>query len=138
MQPYDSFLSLNPARSSINVWLGPRGATAHCHYDGYYNFYVQIYGRKRFVLFPPTAHQVLGVYPFLHPHHAQAITNVTQVLPELCTVDDGGNAKHASDDVGSKAVELRRLAVVADLAPGDVLYLPPLWFHHVIAVRRRG
>ena len=49
------------------MWLGPGGATTHTHYDISYNFYAQIYGVKRFVLWPPEEHQNLYLYPFLHP-----------------------------------------------------------------------
>lgn len=30
-------ISLNPARSSVNVWLSSPGSVTPCHYDGYYN-----------------------------------------------------------------------------------------------------
>jgi hypothetical protein len=31
-----------------NVWIGPGGATTFTHYDIFYNFYVQLYGKKRY------------------------------------------------------------------------------------------
>ena len=42
--------------------VGQQGVSAHAHYDGYHNFYVQLVGRKRFVVFPPEAWDDLGVY----------------------------------------------------------------------------
>ena len=67
-----------PERSSINLWVGQRDVVAHCHYDGYHNFFVQIKGRKRFTLVPPSSWHVLRVYPFLHPSHAQCQYNLSE------------------------------------------------------------
>jgi lysine-specific demethylase 8 len=55
-----------------NVWIGGGGATSHCHFDVYHNFYIQIYGRKRFLLFPPEEHTNLYLYPYLHPASLQS------------------------------------------------------------------
>ena len=30
-------VSLNPSRSSVNLWMSSRGSVTPCHYDGYYN-----------------------------------------------------------------------------------------------------
>jgi hypothetical protein len=71
-------LRLNPAHSSVNLWLGMIGGTTPCHYDGYHNMYereppflildslsppslpllpppryLQMSGIKHFLLFPP-------------------------------------------------------------------------------------
>jgi hypothetical protein len=40
--------------------------------DSYYNFNTQLYGRKRFLLFPPSNITAAYIYPFLHPSHAQS------------------------------------------------------------------
>jgi hypothetical protein len=40
ISPIEPLLAPNPSRSSINLWIGPQGAVAHAHYDGYHNFYV--------------------------------------------------------------------------------------------------
>lgn len=135
LQPLQPLLAPNPQRSSVNLWLGPAGAIAHGHYDGYHNAFVQLKGRKRFILLPPTAWSVLGVYPFLHPHHAQAAANLSRIFPELALPDlMKTEAAAMSEEHGRLRKQLQDQLVVADLQPGDVLYLPPLWFHHVVAV----
>jgi len=112
--------SFNPDESYkyrwTNVWIGPGGATTHTHYDISQNFYAQIYGVKRFVLFPPEAHEYLYLYPFLHPGAQQSQINFD--APDLKSFPKFKNAR----------------AIEAILNPGDVLYLPPLWFHHVTAL----
>jgi len=114
VQPLDELLYLNPKLSSVNVWIGQPHVIAHCHYDGYHNFYAQLYGTKKFMLFAPSNWPGLYPYPFLHPSHAQAQVN-------------------ASDKRSTEAFPLikkvKALEVV--LEPGDLLYMPPLWFHEV-------
>lgn len=117
IMPYADLLTPNPSHSSINVWIGQPGVTAHCHYDGYHNFYAQLYGTKRFVLFSPTSYTGLYPYPFLHPSHAQAQVNLS-------------DPSHVELYPSVKDL----VSYVAVLHPGDLLYVPPLWFHHVEAI----
>jgi hypothetical protein len=114
VSPLHELLSPNPAHSSINVWMGQPHVIAHCHYDGYHNFYAQLYGTKKFTLFSPREWPSLYPYPFLHPSHAQAQPNISRpnqvkLFPLLEHVE----------------------AYEVTLVPGDLLYMPPLWFHHV-------
>lgn len=55
-----------------SIWMGHAGVTAHTHYDRSHNFFVQIYGTKRFILFPPSQAESLYLYPALHPHYHQS------------------------------------------------------------------
>lgn len=114
IQPIEELLLPNPSRSSANAWIGQPHVIAHCHYDGYHNFYAQLYGTKMFTLFRPTNWPGLYPYPFLHPSHAQAQVNAS---------DNG--------DVERFGMITRVEAVEVTLAPGDLLYIPPLWFHEV-------
>ena len=114
IQPLSELLTLNPKHSSINAWIGPPHVIAHCHYDGYHNFYVQLYGTKKFTLFSPSQWPGLYPYPFLHPSHAQAQVNLSDV---------------GQLELFPLAGKTRALEVI--LQPGDLLYMPPLWFHHV-------
>jgi hypothetical protein len=112
-----ALIARNPRRASVNLWLGASPVVAPCHYDAYHNAVVQIYGRKRWLLAPPTAWALLRPYPFLHPCHAQC----QQPLSTL-----GTGAREAA---GVWSVELRR---------GDVLYVPPLSFHETKARSAEG
>ncbi len=114
VQPLQELLLLNPSKSSINVWIGQPHVIAHCHYDGYHNFYAQLHGTKRFTMFRPTNWPGLYPYPFLHPSHAQAQVNLS----------DPEDVRHFPLVAKAEAVEVV-------LEPGDLLYIPPLWFHHV-------
>ena len=45
-EPFD-FLKIDNTTVRPFLWIGEQGATAHTHYDVQHNFYVQLYGRKR-------------------------------------------------------------------------------------------
>jgi len=115
IQPTE-FLEVNPLseKQNINFWIGMKGTSAHTHYDVFENFNVQVVGRKRWTLFPPNS--TLYLYPFLHPSHAQAQVNI-----------DEPNLKDFPETSKLSAIE-----VITE--PGDVLYLPPMWFHKVDAL----
>lgn len=114
IQPLDELLFLNPKLSSVNVWIGQPHVIAHCHYDGYHNFYAQLYGTKKFTLFSPTNWPGLYPYPFLHPSHAQAQVNISDL-----------------EDVKNFGLVRQVEALEVILEAGDLLYMPPLWFHEV-------
>lgn len=116
---YESILSKSMREAArtptANIWLASQGSVAHTHYDMSHNAFVQLSGRKRFFLFPPSVYNRTHVYPKLHPS-----TRMSQL-------DFGDRADACS---GS----LCDYAFVADPDAGDLLYLPPFWFHRVSAL----
>lgn len=104
-------LILSEDHVQVNLWVGREGLVTHTHYDCTYNFFVQLQGRKRFTLFPPT--QLLYLYPCLHPHYGHSQVNILQ--PDVNTF-----SKYSSEG-----------GFVAEVSAGDMLVVPPFWFHHV-------
>eukprot|EP01125_Pyxidicula_operculata_P021363 TRINITY_DN8188_c0_g1_i1.p1 TRINITY_DN8188_c0_g1~~TRINITY_DN8188_c0_g1_i1.p1 ORF type:complete len:482 (-),score=72.37 TRINITY_DN8188_c0_g1_i1:170-1615(-) len=96
-----------------NVWVGNQYMTTPAHYDVLHNFYVQISGYKRFVLFPPTESSKLYLFPRLHPSTRMSQIDLDQI------------------DIDSYPDILTCTPQEVILGPGDVLYIPPYWFHHV-------
>ena len=96
------------------AWLGTIGATTHAHYDVEHNFFAQIRGTKRFVLWPPQRHDDLALHPTRHPHHRQS-----RLADPLATACEGGSEWYE-----------------VELQPGQLLYVPPFWLHHVTATSR--
>ena len=74
----------------------------------------QLSGSKRFLLAPPSAWPLVRVFPFLHPSHAQCQRDLDAL--------DGAELAAAG---GQSAI----------LSRGDVLYLPPLYFHETLALQ---
>lgn len=104
------------------VWLTQAGAVTPCHYDNYRNFYVQMRGRKHFLIMPPASHSRLYPHPALHPAHRSARVRVRPGEP-------------LSAEEAEMYPAYRNLsATEVNLAPGEVLFLPAMWFHQVTAV----
>ena len=111
VQPFSS----EHGAGEVHVWLGQAGVQAHVHYDTSHNFYLQILGRKRFVMAEhgdvvDTAGAPL--YPSLHALYRQLFKTVRM------------------EHLASRGVDI----VDIELGPGQVLYVPPYWFHEVTAL----
>lgn len=101
------------------IWIGNR-ATVPAHFDDSHNIAVVAAGQRRFTLLRPACAPLLYLGP---PDHAPTPAPMS-VVPDLHTAD------RARFPLLSEALAQ---AVVAELAPGDAIYIPPLWFHQVEA-----
>jgi len=98
------------------IWLG-NGITTPTHLDEWNNIGCVVAGRRRFTLFPPE--QIVNLY--IGPIDF-APTGAPMSLVSL----------HAPDfERFPRFQEALAAAVTAELAPGDAIYIPPLWWHHV-------
>ena len=48
-----------------------------CHYDEQENFFCQVVGCKRVILFPPEQFECMYTYPSFHPHDRQSQVRLT-------------------------------------------------------------
>ena len=76
-------------RQKANKWgdltsnlllIGQPGNVTPCHYDEQENFFAQIKGRKRCVLFPPQMFDALYTYPVYHPVSCAPLAKMTVTL----------------------------------------------------------
>lgn len=96
-------------------WLGSRGSNTVCHYDTYgCNLVAQLYGRKRWVMFPPS--DTPYMYPTRIPYEESSVfSQVSVKSPDL-----------------NKFPEFQKVTpYVVTLEPGDVLFVPSKWWHFV-------
>lgn len=101
------------------LWIGNR-VTTPAHFDSTHNIAVVACGHRRFTLFPPAQAANLYVGPVDFAPTAAAIS-----LPRL----------DAGDDARWPRLRLALAeAQTAELAPGDAIYIPPLWWHHVASL----
>lgn len=108
---------LDPATERLtSLWVGNRSRTA-AHWDLPQNLACVVRGRRRFTLFPPEQIANLYVGPLDFTLAGQPISLVDVVDPDF--------------DRHPKFREALGHAEIAELEPGDALYLPSLWWHHV-------
>ena len=98
------------------IWLGNR-ITTPTHVDEWNNVGCVVAGRRRFTLFPPEqiANLYIGPLDF-------APTGAPMSLVSL---------RHPDFERYPKFREALAAAHSADLTPGDAIFIPPLWWHHV-------
>jgi hypothetical protein len=98
------------------LWLGNR-MTVPAHFDESDNMACVVAGRRRFTLFPPeqVANLYIGPLDFAPTGAAMSLVHVAE--PDLARFP--------------RFREARAAACVAELDPGDALYIPMLWWHHV-------
>lgn len=111
-------LAIVPSPIRPLLWLGNRSLVSS-HYDTFDNIACVIAGRRRFKLYRPDTIGNLYVGPI----------DFTMAGPPvgLAVGSKPGDARYP------KFEEIRDQAIVADLEPGDALYLPKLWWHQVEA-----
>jgi hypothetical protein len=63
---------MRPQGQRVNVWVGEEGVVTHLHVDSYENFFLQVQGVKRFLLFPPKDLHKCDQFPYMHPSFGQA------------------------------------------------------------------
>ena len=100
------------------IWVGNASQVA-THFDLSDNIAVVAVGMRRFTLFPPQATQDLYVGPLERTLAGQPVSMVDPLAPDLETYPCYAEAE--------------KLALQAELEPGDAIYIPTLWWHHVAA-----
>lgn len=115
-QHNDAGLAGQGIDASASIWIGNR-VTASCHFDTPDNLACCAVGRRRFTLFPPE--QIDNLYPGpLDPTPGGQVVSVVDI-------DRPDFARHPRfrDALAS--------AQTAVLEPGDAIFIPSLWWHHV-------
>ena len=97
----------------INCRFGMQRTIAEAHFDTGRNYIAMIQGHKRYIIAPPNQCRHLGIRR------------------------TGPSARHSTVD-WSDATQLDALqhaqALEVVLQPGDVLYVPALWFHYIVSL----
>jgi Cupin-like domain len=109
-------MPLLPASAQPRLWLG-HASNVSTHYDAFENLACVVAGTRRFTLFPPEAIDKLYVGPIDNTMAGQPVSLAAASAPD-------GERYPLFEDI-------RDEALVAELAPGDALFLPKLWWHKV-------
>lgn len=98
------------------LWVGNR-VTTPVHFDSQHNIACVVCGERRFTLFPPEQLPNLYIGPLDFAPTGAAIS--------VARLDQADDPRYPRLGTALAA------ASVATLAPGDAIYMPPLWWHHV-------
>jgi hypothetical protein len=98
------------------IWLGSNVVTP-AHFDESSNVACVVAGRRRFTLLPPEQVANLYIGPL---HFAPTGTPISLV-----------SFREPDFERFPRFREAQAHSRVADLGPGDAIYIPPLWWHHV-------
>lgn len=108
---------------SVMFWFGPRYSVSPLHFDPLDNLLIQFVGRKRVFLFPSD-------------DPASSIGNVEKSMWHYAGSDMG---QKNTSPVNIEDVDLNKFprfsqapeALECILKPGDILFIPKRWWHHV-------
>jgi hypothetical protein len=112
-------LNFGERQPLASIWIGNRTRIA-AHHDLPDNVACVVVGHRRFTLFPPEQLENLYVGPLDFTPAGQAISLVDFARPDLQRFP--------------KFAEAVRHAQVAELEPGDAIFIPSMWWHHIEAL----
>lgn len=99
-----------------SIWIGtPTRIAAHNDFPD--NLACCAVGRRRFTLFPPEEFENLYLGPLDNTPAGRAVSMVDFLAPDF--------------KAHPRFAEALKSAQVADLEPGDAIFIPSMWWHHV-------
>lgn len=114
----DNPLPFDVPGATPRLWIGNATHVA-THFDETSNVAVVVSGKRRFTLFPPEQLENLYVGPLHFTIAGPPVSMVDLDTPDL--------------ERYPRFAEASRHALVAELEPGDALFIPPIWWHSVKA-----
>jgi hypothetical protein len=96
----------------VSIWFGPAGTLTPLHHDTSNVLFLQVYGKKRFLLFP-----AWELFLTHDPHHG-VHSPIDAERPDLDLHPDFAHASRRE----------------VELSPGEGLFVPIGWWHHVRAL----
>lgn len=115
----DNAVDLGARAPLASIWIGNRSRVP-AHQDLPDNLACVAAGRRRFTLFPPEQLANLYIGPLDFTPAGQPVSLVDPLAPDLARFP--------------RFSEAWRHAQVAELRPGDALFIPSMWWHHVEAL----
>ncbi|MGH8084479.1 MAG: cupin-like domain-containing protein [Lysobacter sp.] len=112
-------LDLGDRDALASVWIGNRSRIP-AHQDLPDNLACVAAGRRRVTLFPPDQLANLYIGPLDFTPAGQAVSLVDFAAPDFARFP--------------KFAEALRHAQVAELGPGDAVFIPSMWWHHIEAL----
>ncbi|EXM35710.1 hypothetical protein FOTG_00132 [Fusarium oxysporum f. sp. vasinfectum 25433] len=126
-------IALDKSPDAVNLWIGNSKSVTAIHKDNYENIYVEILGRKHFVLLPSLCHPCVNEQP-LRPATYMRGENGMELKMDPTNDEAVPFAIWDPDKPEQNATKFSHLArpLRVTLNPGDMLYLPAMWYHKVL------
>lgn len=115
----DNKLPILSDKVAPKLWLGNRFITP-AHFDEMNNIACVVSGTRRFTLFPPEQVANLYIGPLEYTPAGAPVSMVSLENPDLQRFP--------------RFKEALAAAQVAELEPGDAIFIPALWWHHVVSL----
>ena len=112
----ENCLPIEIGKAQINLWMGGKTNIA-AHFDTSENIACAVYGARRFTLFPPEQIENLYIGPLDKTPAGQSISLVNFDDPDFVRFPKFRNAVEAAQTI--------------ELAPGDAIFIPSMWWHQV-------
>lgn len=96
----------------VMAWYGPKGTISPLHHDPKRNLLTQVVGEKQIFLFSPKDSE------YLYPHEHELLNNTARIDPRFPDFEKYPKYKDAK-------------VYFCVLRPGQMLYIPPKWWHFV-------
>ncbi|PFH52730.1 hypothetical protein AMATHDRAFT_73863 [Amanita thiersii Skay4041] len=122
--------ALDRSPDAVNLWIGDGKSSTSIHCDPYENFYTVVRGAKHFTLLPPTEGYYLKERWYPHGQYTRSSNTDLQMTPSPPTVS---HVRWSSilDPNEPQALPPEAHPIHVSLLPGQTLYLPAGWWHHV-------
>eukprot|EP01084_Bolivina_argentea_P140026 246270_1 len=110
--PYFELFSIEPELIiDMHIWFGMHYYKAVRHYDESNNLFFMLKGSRRFMLSPPTHHNIFTLYPLSHRSSRHEWLNYSNVM------NNDYQKQFDTYDI--------------DLFENELLFLPAYWFHQI-------
>jgi lysine-specific demethylase 8 len=120
---------------SCMLWFGPRGTVSPLHYDPLDNLLMQVVGTKQVLLYPRTA----GLIDDAIDDNGK----ISLAEQGAWTYAGSGGTQYNTSPVNVEDPDFAKYPLFASsspiectLNPGDVLFIPAKWWHHVRSLTR--
>ncbi|KAL6206002.1 hypothetical protein ACLB2K_023253 [Fragaria x ananassa] len=125
---------------AVNMWIGDERSTTSFHKDHYENLYAVVTGQKHFLLLPPTdVHRMyIREYPAAQYRHSP-VTGEFELEMESPARPVPWSSVDPYPAPEDREEQLKKFPLFFNgprpfrctINPGEMLYLPSMWFHHV-------
>ncbi|KAI5474739.1 hypothetical protein MNV49_002540 [Pseudohyphozyma bogoriensis] len=119
----------------MNAWLGPAGTVSPAHTDPYFNCYAQVVGSKWIFVAPPEATPHMSTFGSSSTTSSSSESTTTHLMTNTSRIDVTLHLSHPSLSAFPKfEEEVVPVSMQAVLEKGDLLFMPPGWWHSMKAL----